>query len=243
MIARSGPLIKIRYADLPAGLHVRTEDAGRHVVIYLLPGLSSAERRAALRRARSGALVGHGPALSRGGLARAIAADWLRTGAANGVAALRAHPALFVPPMIIIVSAAVAYLLLTSVSVRIEQPPAVSPQPGVAVVPELTAPRTAAGYGGTPGSGTPSRTTPVSYRTSGHPHVRPSPRSPASPRPSQPAGRIPNPRRSLRPTATATPSATATATSPPASPPPSPAPGGSGQHCLQLGPLGVCLRL
>jgi hypothetical protein len=32
-------LIKIRYADLPAGLHVRAECSGRSTIIYLLPGL------------------------------------------------------------------------------------------------------------------------------------------------------------------------------------------------------------
>jgi hypothetical protein len=239
-------LIKIRYADLPAGLHVRTEHAGRRTVIYLLPGLTSAERRAALRRARSSVLVGHGPPLPRAGLARAIAADRLRVIAASGVAALRAHPALFVPPVIIVLSAAVAYLLLASVSVRIEQPPAGSPQPGVAVVPTLPAPSSPAGSGGPPGTGTPGATSTLRPQPGGHQRVRPSPRSPrtsTSPRPSQSAGRIPDPGRPPQPTATATPGPSTTATTPPASPTPSPAPSANGQHCLQIGPLGVCVQL
>ena len=43
-------MIKIRYADLPAGLHIRAVARGKDTVIYLLPGLTAAQRQAALRR-------------------------------------------------------------------------------------------------------------------------------------------------------------------------------------------------
>ena len=43
-------MIKIRYADLPDGLHADVRTCGRRPVIYLLPGLSAAQRRDALRR-------------------------------------------------------------------------------------------------------------------------------------------------------------------------------------------------
>ena len=64
-------MIKIRYADLPGGLHVRVEARGKDTIIYLLPGLTVAQRRAALRRARSSARMGHGPRLPAPGVAGA----------------------------------------------------------------------------------------------------------------------------------------------------------------------------
>jgi hypothetical protein len=68
-------LIKIRYADLPAGLHARTEAQGRSTIIYLLPGLTAIERRAALVRACQSANLGYGPRLSSAGVAFAVARD------------------------------------------------------------------------------------------------------------------------------------------------------------------------
>src|SRR5450432_1711288 len=112
MLARSVPVIKIRYSDLPAGLHLSAEVRGKHTVLFLLPGLTAAQRKAAVRRARSAARVGHGPALPALGLARAVAADRIATTVRNGLAAMRMHPALFIPPMIIMVSVAITYLLL-----------------------------------------------------------------------------------------------------------------------------------
>ena len=111
-------MIKIRYSDLPGGLHVRVGVHGRNTILYLLPGLTAAQRKAAIRRARSAARVGHGPGLPAPGVARALAADRIRTTVRNGFAAIRMHPAIFLPPLIIIVAVAAAYLLLVSVSVR-----------------------------------------------------------------------------------------------------------------------------
>ncbi len=111
-------MIKIRYSDLPGGLHVRVGVHGRNTILYLLPGLTAAQRKAAIRRARSAARVGHGPGLPAPGVARALAADRIRTTVRNGFAAIRMHPAVFLPPLIIIVAVAAAYLLLVSVSVR-----------------------------------------------------------------------------------------------------------------------------
>lgn len=117
-------MIKIRYSDLPGGLHVRAEVQGRHKVLYLLPGLTAAQRTAAIRRARSAARVGHGPRLPALGLARARAADRIRATVGNGLAAMRVHPALCVPPMVVILAGTAAYLVLVSFSGRI-LPPAV----------------------------------------------------------------------------------------------------------------------
>ena len=55
-------MIKIRYADLPAGLHIRAVARGKDTIIFLLPGLTPPQRQAALRRARSSARMGHGRA-------------------------------------------------------------------------------------------------------------------------------------------------------------------------------------
>src|SRR5580693_9092317 len=117
-----GPsLIKIRYADLPAGLHVRAEANGRSTVIYLLPGLSHTERRAALLRARSSASMGHGPRLPAAGVAAAVARDRVAATARNGAAAFRVHPLLLVPPMLMAASATLAYVMLSTVSITFHQ--------------------------------------------------------------------------------------------------------------------------
>ena len=115
-------MIKIRYSDLPAGLHVRTAVQGRHTILYLLPGLTAAQRRAALHRARSNARVGHGPRLPTAGIAFARSADRIRTTARNSLAAVRVHPALLVPAMIVVVSVAVANVLLATVSIQLRPP-------------------------------------------------------------------------------------------------------------------------
>lgn len=132
-------MIKIRYADLPGGLHIRAVARGKDTIIYLLPGLTAEQRQAAMRRARSSGRMGQGPRLPSAGVAGAVMVDRFRTTVRNGAAAMRGHPAIFVPPTLIIVTAAVAYLLLVSVSIRISEPQ--SSEPGdpipVAVAPPL----------------------------------------------------------------------------------------------------------
>jgi hypothetical protein len=56
-------VIKIRYADLPQGLHKPVRNGGRRPVVCLLPGLSPAQRRDALRRLIRTSRQGHGPYL------------------------------------------------------------------------------------------------------------------------------------------------------------------------------------
>ena len=86
-------MIKIRYADLPEGLHARAEAEGRGAVIYLVRGLSPDQRRAALRRVRREARLGSGPRLSASGVALAVARDTAKSTTRNGIAAVRFHPA------------------------------------------------------------------------------------------------------------------------------------------------------
>jgi len=252
-------VIKIRYADLPAGIHVQTEASGRDIIIYLLPGLTAGQRRTALRWTRSGARIGHGPALPALGLARAIAADRARMMARNAVAAVRMHPALFVPPLIVLVSAVLAYGMTTVVSIKIQSPQA---EPGL--TPAATGPSAASGPArpGDRGPGSAGRTLPaVPPDRAG----RPRPGTPRSSQPMPSTSPAPSPRRSVSvtpipterpapsdsPTRTATPTATPR-TSAPETPSPAPSgstspatgrPGSANGTCLNIGPLGVCLEL
>jgi hypothetical protein len=107
-------LIRIRYADLPAGLHVRAAADGRNTVIYLLPGLTRGERRAALHRARACAGRGYGPRLPAAGVAAAVARDRVVVAARTGTAAFRAHPLLLLPGVLIVVSATLAYVRMSA---------------------------------------------------------------------------------------------------------------------------------
>jgi len=64
-------VIKIRYRDadeLSPGLHAAAVNHGRDTTVYLLPGLTTAERRAALRRLRpvSAMTSSAGPAAANG---------------------------------------------------------------------------------------------------------------------------------------------------------------------------------
>jgi len=90
-------LIRSRYSDLPPGLHARAKARGRTTIIYLLPGLSRAERRSALLRVRRNASMGNGPPLPAASVAAAVLADRAKATARNGIAALRAHPLLLLP--------------------------------------------------------------------------------------------------------------------------------------------------
>jgi hypothetical protein len=233
-LRRGRLLIKIRYSDLPAGLHVRAEAHGRGATIYLLPGLTPTERRAALLRARRNANMGHGPRLPATGVAIAVAADRVSATLRNGAAAFRAHPLLLLPPLIIVVSATLVYILTAAVTITFRAPPQASgpyPQIGVAPGPHRSQP---SAPGGTPGDGAPSAgPDPTasgprpgrSARPPGRSHSpSPSGSASASPRPTPPPGSdSPTPAPTLTPTP---------------SPTPSPSP-----TCLDIGPLGICLKL
>jgi hypothetical protein len=92
-------MVKIRYLALSAGMHVVAARHGRATVIYLLPGLTLAERRAALGRIRSSSRMGSAPRITALALLRARAADRARTVAAGSLAAIRKHPVLLLPPL------------------------------------------------------------------------------------------------------------------------------------------------
>lgn len=115
-------MIKIRYSDLPAGMHASAEREGTHTVLTLRPGLSSAERRSAIDRLRSSARVGHGPGLPAIPLALALTADRIRLTLRNTVAAARLHPTGFAIPVILIATGAILYGLLVTVTIHFGNP-------------------------------------------------------------------------------------------------------------------------
>ena len=209
-------MIKIRYASLPEGLHILARREDGHTIIYLRPGLTSDQRREALRRARRSARMGHGPKLPAPGLARALAADRAMSTLRNAGAAIRHHP--FGAGMLaaLLAGAVVSYSLFVTVSVRLIYPqvPGLQPtlpHPAVPVPQPGTSPP--GPHRGNPGSSPGGGVAPTPAGSV--PGGTPSP----SPRPPTPA---PSPS-SVPPT-------------------PTPAPGSPGV-CVKVGPLGVCLAL
>jgi hypothetical protein len=115
-------MVKIRYSELPAGLHVTADSDSRGTVIYLLRGLTPAQRRAALARVRSSARMGQGPALPVLSMAAAITADRVRTAAGHCAAAMRGHPVMLVPPVVAVVVSAIVFMLISAVPVTVPPP-------------------------------------------------------------------------------------------------------------------------
>jgi hypothetical protein len=125
-------MIKIRYRDpheLSPGLHAHAERHGRRTTVYLLPGLSAAQRRAALRRLQISARRGYGPRLPALQLALALAADRVRTNVGWAGAVFRSHPAGSTVPVMVVSAGAIAFLALSAVSVQVIHPPRVSGPP------------------------------------------------------------------------------------------------------------------
>lgn len=94
-------MIYIRYRDISSGLHAEAEHGLHGVVVYLLPGLTPAQRQAALRRLRQEGSRGCGPRLPAGQLAVALAMDRLRAAVTHTAAAVRHHPiGTLLPPLL-----------------------------------------------------------------------------------------------------------------------------------------------
>lgn len=186
--------------------------------------------------------MGYGPLLPAGGVAVAVMLDQIRATLRNGAVAVRAHPLLFVP-VIVVLSAASVYVMSTAVTITIRQPQAAAqtPQPGGMPGVGQSDPADAAEPGSNGGAapapggsgdsptGTPSRSPrPGRHHSPGPSRSHsPSPTSTPSPGPPSPA-----------------PSVSVLPPTPPASPSPSPAPAPSSSGpCLDMGPLGICLNL
>jgi hypothetical protein len=116
VIVEVGLVVKIRYTELQAGLHVDARTRGRDTVVYLVPGLTAEQRRVALTRARSLGRLGHGPRLSAASLAMAVGVDRLKTTFSNGAAAVRGHPILLIPSVIVMSGTLFAFVSLAALA-------------------------------------------------------------------------------------------------------------------------------
>jgi hypothetical protein len=239
-------LIKIRYSELQAGLHATTKTEDGHTVLYLVPGLSAAERRNAIDRLRASAKVGHGPKLHTIPLALALIADRVKQNTKNAVAAARLHPTGVAIPAVVLVSGAILYALFVTVSVNLGLPVtsdlAVGPLP-VAAAPASagnTQPGPAAGQPGGPDQG--SKLTGDRSSGSSGPSPRPG-RSgqPGKSRPHPTTGVTPTtapPSSGPPPTGGSSPSSTPTAS---IAPTPSPSKSGGKGSCLNLPLIRLCV--
>jgi len=86
-------VIRIRYKDLSSGLHGGAERSAHRTTVYLLPGLTGGQRKAALRRLRQEASRGCGPELPLPQLVVALGADRTRRALRGTAAVVRLHPA------------------------------------------------------------------------------------------------------------------------------------------------------
>lgn len=120
-------MVKIRYAELPLGLHVATEAGDRCAIVYLKPGLTRAQRKEALTVARRSARFGHGPSLPALDMAFALAADRTRTTARMTISAIRKHPLLLLP-LLALVLGVIAAGIVAAAAVLTVPPPASSGQ-------------------------------------------------------------------------------------------------------------------
>ncbi len=257
-------MIKIRYSDLPQGRHAHVHRAGRRSVIYLLPGLSPAQRRDVLRRLVRTSRQGYGPRLRAPGVRFAVARDVAKTTVRNTLAAIRCHPAGSTALAALIATGVICYAFFVTVTVRFAPHPAGPPvaapsgpqvpggrSPGLGASgpagtqPPATGRRTAssgppptgASTGPGSGSGTGSRTgaAPSGQATDPVPLPTGTWSAPGGVLPSGSAG----PSSPASPPPSAAPSPVPSAA--PSQARPAPRPADPGGLCLQLGPLGVCL--
>ncbi len=248
-------MIKIRYADLPHGLHADVRSCGGRPVIYLLPGLSAAQRRDALRRLIRTSRLGHGPRLRASAVAFAVARDIAKSTGCNGLAAVRCHPAGSAVLAALVAAVVVCYALFVTVTVRFSPRPA---RPPAGAGPAPSAARGTGGPGRSPGAGASApAAVPAApagenggspeAAASGDGAGQPGPGSSGSARP---ARRVPLPTGTWSAPGGVLPSASQPAPSPSPSAVPSPAPpaspgalppGHPGALCVRVGPLGVCI--
>src|ERR1700733_7203751 len=115
-------MISVRYChsyELSPGLNASAECSRRGTVVYLVPGLTRAERHSALRRLRMASRVGAGPKLPAAQLALALLADRIRTAAWRAGAIFRLHPAGSALPALLLSMGVVVFLVLSAVSMQV----------------------------------------------------------------------------------------------------------------------------
>jgi hypothetical protein len=157
-------MIRIQYKDFSAGTHDvtwqhgRAERCARGVTVFLVPGLTTRQRRVVLRRLQQEASRGFGPPLPRPQLSVALGLDRVRTATRIGAAIVRLHPAVTLLPGVLAASLMALFVLTSAgrdalgpggetleqsaaVAVALPAPaglPAPSPAPGVAQVTRVT---------------------------------------------------------------------------------------------------------
>jgi hypothetical protein len=269
-------MISVRYChshELSPGLNASVECSRRGTVVYLVPGLTRDERRAALRRLRMASRVGAGPELPAAQLALALLADRIRTAAWRAGAIFRLHPAGSALPALLLSVGVIVFLALSAVSIQ------VLPEQAVPGPSPVRGPGPAATAGGTGGTGGIQERRPAFnpvnlVRAGSGPHggsagsTRPGSGSSHPGRGSQGSGGQgsggqgsgghgsggQDPGGGSGPTLAGsanparTPGAVTGESSPAGTPTPTPSPSpsppaGGGGTCLQVGPLGVCLSL
>jgi len=142
-------MIRVRYRgsnELSPGLHATAERDGRRTTVYLLDGMTAAQRRSALRRLRLTARMGHCPRLPAAQLAFALFTDRIRTGIGRAGRVLRLHPAGSTVPIMVLSGGAIAFLLFSTVSIHVIRPGAAD-QPGPGTPPVASASPIATGEG------------------------------------------------------------------------------------------------
>ena len=147
-------MIRVRYRDsneLSPGLHAAAERHGRTTTVYLLSGLTKPQRRSALRRLRLSARMGHCPGLPAGRLALALFADRIRTGIGQAGAVLRLHPAGSTLPVMVLSGGAIAFLLFSTVSIRVLPTTPASPEAASSPGPAASAGAGAVPFAGSQG--------------------------------------------------------------------------------------------
>ena len=260
-------MIRIRYRDsneFSPGLHAAAERHGRTTTVYLLSGLTAAERESALRRLRLSARMGHCPRLPGVQLALALLADRIRTAIGRAGAVFRLHPAGSTVPVMVLSGGAIAFLLFSTVSIRVlPTPRAATQSSGVGTSPVASAGAIpisgasaglAAGLGGPGDPGQEAGSRQLTQRAQGGPGGSSPARSPAlagtgggqgSGSGSGSGGSGSGGGAAPPPTSAPKPASSTPAPAGPSSAAPNPAPSstaGSGV-CVNVGPLGVCLKL
>ncbi|MBO0806575.1 MAG: hypothetical protein J2P25_26285, partial [Nocardiopsaceae bacterium] len=112
-------------------MYAEAELGSKGIVVYLLPGLTPAQRKAALRRLRQEGSRGCGPRLSSAQLAVALAADRMLAGARNTGGAVRQHPVGALVPALL-VGGLLVMLGFASAPARMAPSPVPAARAGVA---------------------------------------------------------------------------------------------------------------
>lgn len=247
-------MIRIRYRDtagITPGFHAEASREGRTTTVYLLTGLTSAQRRAALRRLRIYAARGQCPPLPGWQMAIARAADRTR----HGRASMAAYPWLTSVPVMAIAFAATVLLGTKAVTVHVLPPAAAAAAPpGAAPVlppgPHPTARHAAAPRpvrvpaGHVPAAAASSP--PPWPESTSSPITGPGPASSSSTATADPDAGVPDVTSSSvlaappPPPVRTSPDGPGTPTAAPSSPPPDP---GGGGMCATVGGVAVCVNI